>query len=62
MECLATGRRVVITSDHGYAASGLFPDADKNQTDYLKKTFKSGRWIDGNGDTGTLGAAWGDEN
>jgi hypothetical protein len=52
VERLATGRRVVITSDHGYAASGLFPDSNKNQTDYLKKTFKSGRWIDGNGDTG----------
>jgi hypothetical protein len=52
VERLATGRRVVITSDHGYAASGLFPDSDKNQTDYLKKTFKSGRWIVGSGDTG----------
>jgi len=49
---LATGRRVIITSDHGYAASGLFPDLDKNQTNYLKKRFKNGRWIDGNGDTG----------
>lgn len=52
VERLATGRRLVITSDHGYAASGLFPDSDKNQTDYLKRTFKSGRSIDGNGDTG----------
>jgi hypothetical protein len=43
---------MVITSDHGYDASGLFPDSDKKQTDYLKKTFKSGRWMDGNGDTG----------
>lgn len=41
---LATGRKVVITSDHGYAASGLFPDSNKQQTEYLKKTFKSGRW------------------
>ncbi len=47
---------MVITSDHGYAASGPFPDSDKKQTDYIKKTFKSGHWIDGNGDTGTLGA------
>jgi hypothetical protein len=41
---LATGRKVIITSDHGYAASGLFTDSDKDQTEYLKKTFKSGRW------------------
>lgn len=41
---LATGRRLVITSDHGYAASGLFTDSvDKDQADYLKKIFKSGR-------------------
>ncbi len=52
VESLATGRRIIITSDHGYAASGLFPDPDKKQTDYLKKKFKSRRWIDGAGDTG----------
>ena len=28
VERLATGRRLVITSDHGYAATGYFPDAD----------------------------------
>ncbi len=28
-----------------------FTDSDKNQTGYLKKTFKGGRWIDGNRDT-----------
>ena len=43
---LATGRRLVITADHGYAASGLFPDSNKEQTQYLKKVFKSGRWND----------------
>ena len=42
---LAEGRRLVITSDHGYAASGLFPDSDKDQTEYLKTVFKSGRWM-----------------
>ena len=26
VERLTTGRRLVVTSDHGYAASGLFPD------------------------------------
>ncbi len=46
VERLAMGRRLVITSDHGYAASGLFPDSDKEQTDHLKTVFKSGRWND----------------
>jgi len=46
VERLATGRRVVITADHGYAASGNFPDSSKEQTDYLRQTFKSGRWND----------------
>lgn len=41
---LAHGRRLVITADHGYAASGQFPDADKNQTDYLRKAFGGKRW------------------
>lgn len=42
---LTTGRRLIITSDHGYAASGLFPDVKANsQTEYLKKVFKSGRF------------------
>ncbi len=52
VERLATGRRLVITSDHGYAASGLFPDSDKAQTNYLKKAFKSGRWSDQNDSPG----------
>jgi hypothetical protein len=43
---LATGRQIVITSDHGYAASGNFPDSSKEQTEYLKQIFKSGRWTD----------------
>ena len=46
VERLATGRRIIITSDHGYAASGLFTDSSKEQTKYLKETFKSGRWND----------------
>lgn len=45
IERLATGRRLVITSDHGYAASGLFPDvSDPEQAAYLKQKFKSGRF------------------
>jgi len=51
---LATGRRLVITADHGYAASGLFPDSSKEQTDYLKKIFKSGRW----GENGNEAGPW----
>jgi hypothetical protein len=43
VERLATGRRMVITSDHGYAATGYFPDAEGEVGQYLKKTFSSGR-------------------
>jgi hypothetical protein len=49
---LATGRRVVITSDHGYAAPGLFGDAPEEQAKFLRDTFKSGRSASGIGDTG----------
>ena len=50
--CLATGRRLVITSDHGYAATGYFPDADGDVGQFLKQTFASGRSTRGMGDTG----------
>ena len=41
---LTTGRRLVITADHGYSASGLFPDTvDAVQARYLKDRFKGGR-------------------
>ena len=41
---LTTGRKLVITGDHGYAATGLFPDtANQNQSNHLKSRFKSGR-------------------
>ncbi len=44
VETLTTGRRLVITADHGYAHSGLFPDVtNREQSDYLKSNFKSGR-------------------
>jgi hypothetical protein len=50
---LTTGRRLVITSDHGYAATGLFPDAsDPSQTKYLKEHFKGGRYTS-DGDSGS---------
>lgn len=52
VERLATGRRLVITSDHGYAATGYFPDADGGVAAYLKQMFSSGRSKAGSGDVG----------
>jgi hypothetical protein len=52
VERLAIGRRLVITSDHGYAATGYFPDADGEVAAHLKQTFSSGRSKAGNGDAG----------
>jgi hypothetical protein len=49
---LATGRRLVITSDHGYAATGYFPDAESDVGQFLKKTFASGRSKSGTDDPG----------
>jgi hypothetical protein len=49
---LSEGRRLVITSDHGYAATGYFPDADGEVGQFLKKTFASGRSAKGQGETG----------
>lgn len=52
VERLATGRRLVITSDHGYAATGYFPDADGEVGQFLKQAFSSGRSRTGTGDVG----------
>ncbi|MDR3298568.1 MAG: hypothetical protein LBU43_00830 [Candidatus Accumulibacter sp.] len=52
VERLATGRRLVITSDHGYAATGYFPDADGDVAAWLKQTFASGRNKTGKGEAG----------
>lgn len=52
VEHLATGRRLVITSDHGYAATGYFPDADGEVGHFLKQTFGSSRGKPGTGGTG----------
>ena len=55
VERLATGRRLVITGDHGYAATGLFPDlAAKDQADHMKEVFKGQRSADG----ATTDAPW----
>ena len=43
---LTQQRNLVITSDHGYAASGLFSDASEEQAKYLKNTFKGQRCTD----------------
>lgn len=41
---MATGRRLVITSDHGYAAAGLFSDVpDDAQKAYFQQTFGAER-------------------
>lgn len=46
---LTTGRRLIITSDHGYAASGYFGDVPEDQAKHLKELFKSGRSAPGTG-------------
>jgi hypothetical protein len=47
---MATGRRLVITSDHGYAASGMFTDVtNKEQANWLKTNFGSSRFARGPG-------------
>ncbi|MCC7337865.1 MAG: hypothetical protein IT422_22485 [Pirellulaceae bacterium] len=43
VEKLAHGRRVIITSDHGYAACGYFSNLDGEQAAYMKQLFASGR-------------------
>lgn len=45
LERLASGRRLVITADHGYAASGQFPDSGKAEGELLKARYKSGRAV-----------------
>lgn len=52
VERLATGRRLVITSDHGYAATGYFHDADGEAAKFLKDTFASSRYRKGTDDVG----------
>jgi hypothetical protein len=41
---LSNGRKVVITSDHGYASTGDFNNITGEQGDYLKATYKSQRY------------------
>lgn len=52
---LCTGRKLLVTGDHGYAATGMFPDlTDKDQVNYMKSLFKSGRFTDEKSDDGSL--------
>jgi len=48
IDCMTEGRRLVITSDHGYAASGMFDDVrDRDQAAWLKTNFGSSRCANG---------------
>ena len=50
IERMTEGRRLVITSDHGYAASGMFADvSDREQAAWLKSKFGSSRFVPGAG-------------
>lgn len=44
IERLSNGRKIVITSDHGYASTGDFLNISGEQGDYLKATFKNQRY------------------
>lgn len=45
---LTQGRRLIITSDHGYAATGHFANTeDEQQAKYLQQSFASGRSVSG---------------
>lgn len=47
VERLATGRTLVITADHGYAASGLYADVpDDAQKTYFQQNFGAERFAD----------------
>lgn len=49
---LTTGRRLVITADHGYAASAHVDDVtDEDQRNYLRETFGAQRYVKMDDDT-----------
>ena len=48
---LAQDRRLLITSDHGYAHTGVFPNVPGDQKDYLKEKFAAQRFRIGSIDT-----------
>jgi hypothetical protein len=47
---LTTGRKLVITGDHGYAACGEFPDLTGDQAKAIQETFGGQRFAPGQGD------------
>jgi hypothetical protein len=50
IEVMTTGRRLVITGDHGYAASGMFADvSNPEQANWLKTNFGASRFSCGPG-------------
>jgi hypothetical protein len=52
IERLTTGRRLLVTSDHGYASTGYFTDTNEaDQKAYLRETYSSGRWVKANDDS-----------
>ncbi len=44
IKTLATGRTLLVTADHGYAATGTFPDAQEDQAKFLKVYFSGQRF------------------
>lgn len=44
IEKLGTGRRLVITSDHGYAATSEYINVNEEQTEYLRGNYRSQRY------------------
>ncbi len=51
LSTLAKNRRLVITSDHGYAVTGAFPNVAADQKDYLRDKFAAQRFRAGVVDT-----------
>jgi hypothetical protein len=49
---LAKGRRLIVTSDHGYAFTGHFSDSDNTVGGFLKEKFSSGRNAPDDSETG----------
>lgn len=44
VEKLVTGRRLIITSDHGYAATSEYSNVNEMQTEYFRTIYKSQRY------------------
>jgi hypothetical protein len=49
---LTTGRSLIITSDHGYAAGGEFYELPDGPTGFLRENFKARRCLAGDGELG----------